>query len=72
MEEYVRHVAPDTFYGSFFRAILAIHADELRRAHIFVERTASLLSTELQDLASGSSSYTRAYNTVLRAAALGG
>ena len=66
MEEYVRHVAPDTFDGSFFRAVLAVHAGELRRAHIFVERTASLLATELQDLASGSSSYTRAYNSVVR------
>lgn len=63
--ERVAYIQPDVFLGSFYRAILAVHASKFDRAKNLLDKTRSILDTGLT--ARVGEGYKRAYLEVLNA-----
>lgn len=68
MASFVEHQPPNTLEGNVFRAVLAINRQSYLEAEKFVGSTRDLLDTELTAMIS--ESYSRAYNSIVRAQTL--
>lgn len=64
MERYVSIIPQDSQDGSFYRAILAIHKEDYRKAQEYIDKTRDMLDTELTAMAG--ESYERAYGAMVQ------
>lgn len=63
MADYVKCIPEDTQDGCFYRAVLAIHNNDFENGQKLIDRTRSLLDTELTAMAG--ESYERAYGAMV-------
>lgn len=64
MEHYVNCIPQDSQDGSFYRAILAIHKEQYKKAQEYINTTRDMLDTELTAMAG--ESYQRAYGAMVQ------
>ena len=65
MKECVKILPDDNFETSYFNVLISINEDDFDKAHSFIDKTRKTLDSELSALVS--ESYTRAYDTIVKA-----
>eukprot|EP01080_Neovahlkampfia_damariscottae_P002252 gene2252-2426_t len=65
MKECVKILPDENFETSYFNVLISINEDDFDKAHSFIDKTRKTLDSELSALVS--ESYTRAYDTIVKA-----